>query len=769
MSNSSESSYAAFNERELEILRLMTEELNSREMADRLVIGVETVRWYIKQIYSKLDVHSRAEALARAHRLGLLVSAPHSTTEAAASRHNLPAQLTPFIGREREMNEVRRLLGETRLLTLTGPGGTGKTRLALRVVDQVADDFRDGVYFVGLAAIKDPALVAKTIAEVLDVTENANEPLVATLTRAVGGRQILLLIDNFEHVLDAAPVLTELLAATPTLKALVTSREALRVSGEQVYPVPQLTVPDLAQYDVTALSDSEAVALFVQRARATRASFRITQQNARDIAEICVRLDGLPLAIELAAARTNILSPRAILQRLDQRLSTLTGGARDAPARQRTLRDTIDWSYNLLDEEEQRLFARLSVFHGGRTLEAIESVCGSNLSTDVLDALASLVDKSLVLHVEGVGSQPRFILLEILHEYAYERLQASGEAETFQRRHADYFVALAERAEPELHRADQLFWLDRLDEEHDNLRAALEWSLANAEAELALRLVGALGWFWHMRSHAIEGYRWARRALEQSANVAPAVRAKALNMTGFRLLLNSGDYTAVRKFHEEALQIARENDDRYNLAWALIGLTYFAEGTGDHRETERLGTEALLLFRNLDDKTGIGWALCVIGEARRLRGSPQEAEPFYQEGLELFEAMGNRRGASMMLNNMAFVAYHQRHLQRARELFHKSYALQLLVGRQEEYANTLTGMAGIIAAQNEPERAVRLLAAAGALLEAIGASMVLGEQLDYQRILSQVRAQLDESTFEGLWAEGWALSVDKAMDDALSE
>jgi non-specific serine/threonine protein kinase len=769
MSSSSEISPEVFNDRELEILRLMTEELTSREMADRLVIGVETVRWYIKQIYSKLDAHSRAEALATARRLGLLVGPTYSTTEAADSRHNLPAQLTPFIGREREMNEIRRLLGETRLLTLTGPGGTGKTRLGLRVVDQVANDFRDGAYFVGLASINDPALVAKTIAEVLDVTENANEPLVATLTRAVGGRQILLLIDNFEHVLDAAPIVTELLAATPTLKALVTSREALRVSGEQAYQVPPLTLPDLAQYDVTAFSDSEAVALFVQRARATQASFRMTEQNARDIAEICVRLDGLPLAIELAAARTNILSPRVILQRLDQRLSTLTGGARDAPARQRTLRSTIDWSYNLLDEGEKALFARLSVFHGGRTLEAIESVCGSNLSTDVLDALASLVDKSLVLHVEGVGSQPRFILLETLHEYAYERLQASGEAETFHRRQADYFVALAERAEPELHRADQLFWLDRLDEEHDNLRAALEWSLANAEAELALRLIGALGWFWHMHSHSIEGYRWALRALEQRANAVPAVRAKALHITGNRLLLDLGDYTAMRKFQEEALQIARENDDRYNLAWALLGLGLVAVMVRDYQEAERRSSEALPLFRDLDDKTGIGWALCGVGEAHRLRGNSQEAESFYQEGLELFEAMGNRRGITMMLNNMAFAAYHQHQLQRARALFQRSYALQLLVGRQEEYAYTLTGLAGIIAAQDEPERAVRLLAAADALLEAIGASMVLAEQVDYQRILDQVRAQLDESAFERLWAEGRARSLDEAMDDALRE
>jgi tetratricopeptide (TPR) repeat protein len=389
---------------------------------------------------------------------------------------------------------------------------------------------------------------------------------------------------------------------------------------------------------------------------------------------------------------------------------------------------------------------------------------------EVVDGLASLVDKSLVQQKETTDGQPRFLLLEMIREYAWERLEASGEAETMGRRHVEYFVELAERAEPELHRANQLLWLDWLDEEHDNLRAALEWSLTNGEAELALRLVGALGWFWHMRSHAVEGYRWALRALEQGSDVAPTVRAKALHITGNRLLLNSGDYTAKRKFHEEALQIARENDDRYNLAWALIGLALVALGDRDHRETERLSKDALIVFRELDDKTGIGWALCCLGEAHRLHGNPQEAEPFYHEGLELFEAMGDRRGATMMLSNLAFVAYHQRHLQHARALFQKSYALNLLVGRQEEYANTLTGMAGIIAAQNEPERAVRLLAAADSLLETIGATtLFVAEQVDYKRILDNVRAQLDPATFEAAWAEGRAMTLEQAVADALEE
>jgi predicted ATPase/DNA-binding CsgD family transcriptional regulator len=759
----------SLNEREQEILKRLSNGLSDQQIADELYLSLNTVKWYNRQIYSKLGVRNRIQAIASAKDLGLLEK-PVSPLSPPAPKHNLPAQTNPFIGRSREIAEVKQLLNVSRLLTLTGVGGTGKTRLALQVAIEVVEDFTDGVCFVDLAPLTDHTLVANAIAAAQGVVENSSEPLLETLKRALTTRELLLLIDNFEHVIVAALLVSDLLAACPRLKVLITSRESLRLTGEQEYPVPPLSLPIADAISVQNLTESEAGALFVQRAQMTRPHFAVSNDSAPAIAQICSRLDGLPLAIELAAARCKLLTPQALLERLDSRLDALAGGSRNAPARQQSLRNTIEWSYNLLDQGENTLFARLAVFYGGCSLEAIETICGVDLPIDVIDGLASLVDKSLVQQKETTGRQPRFLLLEMIREYAWEQLKASGEAETMRRRHAEYFVERAERAEPELHRGNQLFWLDRLDEEHDNLRAALEWSLTNGEAELALRLVGALGWFWHMRSHAVEGYRWALRALELEADVAPAVRAKALHITGNRLLLNSGDCTTKRKFHEEALQIARENNDRYSLSWALIGLALVALEDRDHRETERLAKDALIVFRDLDDKTGIGWALCCLGEAHRLHGNPQEAEPFYQEGLELFEAMGNRRGATMMLSNLGFVAFHQRHLQRARALFRKSYGLNLLVGRQEEYANTLTGIAGIIAAQDEPERAVRLLAAANSVLEAIGATtLFVAEQVDYKQILDTVRAQLDDATFEAAWAEGRAMTLEQAVLQALDE
>ena len=754
-------------ERERDISRLIVDGLSNHEIAQELVLTHGTIKWYCGQIYSKLGVSNRAEAIKSIQTLRITENSASESLSSGKTR--LPTPLTPFIGRQREMGEIRHLLKTNRLLTLTGVGGTGKTRLALVVAAETADDFADGVTFVDLAPLSDAAQVAKAIAYTLGVVENPNEALVETLKRALAGQEHLLLIDNFEHVIESAPMIPQLLASAPRVKMLITSREALRISGEQEYAIPPLTLPSVQADSVHNIHASEAMALFTQRVRLIRSDFELTDDNMQAVAEVCVRLDGLPLAIELAAARCKMLSPQAMLARLGNRLNTLTSGSRDAPARQQTLRSTIEWSYNLLDEGEKMLFARLAVFRGGLSLEAIEAVCGDGLPIDVFNGLASLVDKNLLQQKEDATGEPRFVMLETLHEFAWEQLNESGEADTAQKRHAEYFVALAERAEPELHRADQLLWLERLDQEHDNLRAALEWSLTSAETELALRFVGALGWFWHMHSHAIEGYRWAVRALEQKAAVAPSIRAKALHITGNRLMLEIFDYTAMRKFHQEALQIARQNDDRYNAAWALLGLALAALGSGEHREIERLLSEALQLFRELDDKTGIGWSFCLFGEAHRFRGNLQEAEAFYQQGLELFEAMGNRRGATMMLNNMAFVTYHQGHFQRAKTLFQKSYALQLLVGRREEYANTLTGMAGIIAAQREPERAVILLSAADALLEAMGATMYPAEKMDYERILDSVRAQLDDARFQNAWAEGRKMTLEQAVANALGE
>ncbi|MDQ5851887.1 MAG: adenylate/guanylate cyclase domain-containing protein, partial [Chloroflexota bacterium] len=483
--------------------------------------------------------------------------------------NNLPAQPTPFIGREREVAAVRQRLlhPDIRLITLTGPGGIGKTRLGLRVAAQVLNDFPDGVYFVALAPISDPMLVSVTVAQTLGVKETSGESLLDSLKAYLREKQLLLLLDNFEQVVVAAPLITELLAAAPGLKVLVTSRASLHLQGEREFPVPPLALPDPKHLPtLDTLSQYEAVELFIQRAQAVNPDFQVTNTTAPAVAEICVRLDGLPLAIELAAARSKLLSPQALLQRLQHRLQVLTGGARDLPARQQTLRSTIDWSFSLLEAGEQTLFARLGVFVGGFSVEAAETVChesgigdqwsgvrgqesgdegrsaspsqiptpDSRLPIPVLDGLQSLLDKSLLHQVPGASGEPRFRMLEIIREYALERLAARGEVEATERTHATYYLTLAEAAAPELQGSRQGAWLEQLEMEHDNLRAALRWSLNRGEVEVGLRLGAALWRLWHMRGYVSEGREWLEKLLPLSehSRVSPSVRAQALNAAG---------------------------------------------------------------------------------------------------------------------------------------------------------------------------------------------------------------------------------------------
>ncbi|MDR7422919.1 MAG: adenylate/guanylate cyclase domain-containing protein [Armatimonadota bacterium] len=604
--------------------------------------------------------------------------------------NNLPTQLTSFIGRQRELTEARRLLGGTRLLTLTGPGGTGKTRLALQLGVEVIDSFPDGVFFVGLAPIADPELVPSTIGQALGLQEASGRAQIDHLVEFLGERRLLLILDNFEQILSAAPFVSRLLRGAPNIKIVVTTRAALHIYGEQEFPVPPLALPDLKHLpSLESLSQYEAVALFIQRAMAAKPDFAVTNENAPAIAEITSRLDGLPLAIELAAARVKLLPPQALLARLSRRLSLLSAGSRDLPTRQQALRDAIAWSCDLLDEPSKRLMGRVSVFVGGCTLEEAEAVCGpaAELGRDVLDGLAALADHSLLRH-EEVAGEPRFSMLETIREFAAERLEASGEASTIRRRHTATFLALAEAAAPRLVRPEAPGWLDRLEREHDNLRAAIGWALEQGDAETALRLGAALWRFWQMRGHVHEGRERLRAVLAMPGARQASAYPAAVEAAG-GIAYWQGDFEGARAYYEEQLAIARAAGRPADVAGALYNLafTHIVPQTGIDVGRAQL-EEALALYAQLGDKTGIAkvhWGMASAAFANH----PDTALGHLEVCIPIFRELQDRFGLAWALHSAGLARMQRRELDAARAVF--TEALRLFAD-----ARDVSGIAGLL-------------------------------------------------------------------------
>jgi predicted ATPase/DNA-binding CsgD family transcriptional regulator len=752
--------------REVEILLLLAEGLSDREIAERLVMTINTVKWYNRQIYRILGVGSRTQAIARARELHVIRDAhgatPFSTAGYRTPQHILPVETTHFIGRARELDAIKRLLDTAHLLTLVGPPGTGKTRLALQVAREVADTYREGVSLVSLAPISDPALVTQAIASVIGVTEIHDQSLSDTLKHALRESQLLLLLDNVEHLLSAAPQVAELLSAAPHLRVLATSREPLHLYGEQEYPVPPLELPDLEQFDPLdpqALAGCESVALFVQQAQAVRSDFALTTENAADIAKICVRLDGLPLALELAAARIKVLTPRTLLNRLVRRLDTLTGGAQDLPVRQQTLQNTIAWSYDLLNEGEKTLFARMAVFRGGCSLEAGEAVCSEGLPRDVFDGLASLVDKSLVQQKVDSQGEPRFLMLETILEYAGERLVESGQAETIRRRHAEHFVRLAERAAPELRQAQQRYWFRLLETEHENMRAVLDWSLGAGDSALGVRLAGALGLFWYAYGYHTEGRQWTQRLLDQFDTLSTEYHAGLLLTAGRMAYLY--DLDAAKRHFDQALHISRELGDRVNAAWSLIFMGYAMMGEGD--AALATADEGLSLFRDMHYKPGIAQALNIIGQLASFGGDDTRARLAYEECLAISQETGETRRIRYMFGNLTFLAQHEGEYERARALAEQGFRLALEMDNRLDIADSLAVLAGVMGLTGQPEQAARLLGAWEATLERMGAIPQPADKPEHDRNIAAVRAQLRSTTFEAAWREGRTMSLEQAV------
>ncbi|MGH2819665.1 MAG: ATP-binding protein [Actinomycetota bacterium] len=665
------------------------------------------------------------------------------------------------------------LLSEARLVTLTGAGGTGKTRLALHVARERAGDFEDGAWFVGLAPITDPSLVASTVLQALGVAEDPIRPPVETLVEHLRGKRLLLILDNFEQVLEAAAQVGQIVSGTEGVTVMVTSREPLLLHGEHEYPVPPMALPDVAHLPpVESLSQYEAVALFIDRARALQPTFAATDENAPAIAEIAARLDGLPLAIELAAARVRIFTPEAILRRLEHSLSLLSGGARDLPARQQTLRDAIAWSYDLLDDPGRRLFARTSVFVGGFTLETAEAVCNpeGELELDTFEGVASLVNKSLLRHMGTDGGEPRFFLLQTIREYALERQADLPDAADLYRRHARYFLDLAVRAEPELTGPRQAHWLDLLHREHDNLRAAVEWAAANGEPELALRTAAALWRFWQMRGHLREARERLGRLIElPMAGEYPEARARGLEAAG-SVAYWMGDIPAAESFYRGALEAHRDlGNDRevaeqlYNLSFAFM----FSPDQDLPRARELL-EQSLGAFRGIGDDRGVAKVLWGLGNMLYQSREHAAARATAEEALEANRKLGDRFGEAWSLWLVGAAALGSGDHVFAGERLRT--ALQMLsdVGDTSGVPIILIELAGAALAAGDLHRAVVLHSAALAVEESTGTG--LGEATAERGGMGEMlRRQVPEEVAARARAEGARMSLEEAVAYALAE
>jgi predicted ATPase/DNA-binding SARP family transcriptional activator len=689
-------------------------------------------------------------------------------SEGAEARHNLTLPPTALIGREPELPAVRELLlrQEVRLLTLAGPPGTGKTRLGLQVAADLFPSFADGVRFVSLAPISDPGLVVSTIAHTVGVQESGNRPLLQGLNDALREQHLLLVLDNFEQVLDASPQISELVAAAPRLKVLVTSREALRVRGEQEFPVPPLAVPDLNRLPpAAALTQYAAVELFVQRAVAVKPNFRVTDDNTRAVAEICCRLDGLPLALELAAVRVKLFSPDALLGRLENRLKLLTGGARDLPVRQQTLRDAIAWSYDLLDEPEQRLFRRLSVFVGGCSLETAEAVCDAtgDLEVDFLEGVASLVDKNLLHQGEALDGQPRFGMLETIREYAREQLARSGEAAAVLRQHASYFAGWAEADRESVAPGRQKERLDRLEREHDNLRAAVDWAVDSEDGELGLRLGAALGKFWILRGHLNEARYRLRTLLEvPGASERTAIRAQVLNDTG-GVTSYQGDLEAARPFWEECLAIGRECGDERRIAGTLVNLGNLARPKNS-QAAQALHEEALEIFRKIGYQPGEFISLNLLAWDIEAQGDTERARTLWEQALSM-RGVVDDVGIDVILRRLGLLAMRQGDYQGARALYAESLTNCRDLGNKLGMPGSLQMFGRLAVVQAQPVRAARLSGAAAALQNAMG----MPHDPIYAAEIAPARDMLGEEAFTAAWAEGRAMTLSEAIAYALDE
>jgi predicted ATPase/DNA-binding SARP family transcriptional activator len=745
-------------------------------------------------------------------------------------RHNLPAALTSFIGRGKELADVSHLLGNTRLLTLTGVGGTGKTRLALQLAWSVVDDYPGGVWLVELAPLSDPTFVPQAIMEALRLPNDPHSDLAEALIRALrSAGRMLIVIDNCEHVLTGCAALClKLLVHCPDLHILATSREVLNAPGEQSFPVPPLTVPT-AQHSPSGQTlsaseplASEAVRLFAARAQTTLPTFGITPETVPYVSQIARRLGGLPLAIELAAVRVKMLSPQQIASRLDDAFRLLTRGSAELPLRQRTLRATMDWSHDLLAEPEQVLFRRLAVFAGTFVLEAVESVCASAVrdavayapqlyAWDVLDLLSDLADQSLIIAESAPVGDTRYRLLEPVRQYAAAKLSEAGETEVYRNRHLSYIAQLASQSESKLYGSEQLVWIDLITAELDNIRAALNWALATGQTEVAQSIGSDLWRFWHLRDYTREGFRWLEQALSTDSPTTASVRARALYRAG-ALAMPQGDFDTARKMLREALALCRSVGDQSGIAFSLSGLAMLHLSVDSNTKLARqLLEESVAVWQAMNNRWGVGFGLNLLGHVAGDEGDLQTERQLREKSLAIYRAIGDEWSVAWIVHSLAelarydrdyerakvlyretvvlnkrltastfrqaiacaglgYVALRQKELERAKTLFRDS--LTLFVAHPEKLYNAteaIAGLAGVAAARGQTLHASRLLGAVTALVEARNVPLEVQDRNEFEHDLAVARQGLTKSVFEAAFAEGRAMTLSQAINDALSD
>ncbi len=697
-----------------------------------------------------------------------------TTTQPRDQIPALPVPLTPLVGRETEVAAVRAFLqqDDVRLITLTGPGGVGKTRLAQHIAAEVQDRFHDGVIVVSLAPIRDPELVLPTIAQALDLPELGDRSLPEQLTAVLRRQRLLLVIDNIEQVVEAAPRITALLGGCPELKVLVTSRNVLRVTGEHNFPVLPLSLPDKSEPNrllpLDELARNAAVALFVARAQAALPGFTLTEENAPAVVEICTRLDGLPLAIELAAAWVRVLPPDALIARLSSRLSLLTGGARDQPARLRTMRDAIAWSYDLLPPTERVLFRRLAVFAGGFTLDAAEEVTESSaeFGVDFLVGILSLVEASLLTRSDAPDGVPRYRMLETVREFGVEQLAASGEAAGVMRRLAAWALALASQGNELIFDSSSLDWLERCETELDNLRAVLDWALVQGDAATAQDLAANLAWFWYVRGRLREGRAWGERALALTDGNPTPEWVNALRLVAL-LAWGQGDYARAKELCEEAIAHSAIARTERAATTSLHVLGLIAKDEDRYDTAEALQEEALARFRVIGHLGWVGYVLNALGVIAYERDQMTRAAERFAEALGQFRTLHHDYGMALALLNLAKVARAQGDYSGAAGLYRESLALRWAQGEKRHIAGCLRGLASVAAVARQHVRAARLYGAAEAAREAIGAPMPR-HHVRSEQAIAAVRAGLGEAAFAVAWAAGRALPLAEAVAEALA-